>query len=96
MPSTASLPMSEYRLFLASGVFDYLLSLRGAARQRLRDELELIRQRPADCSDFAEIDAKGRWVHTHISGKHAIRYWEDFADRHLKILEIVPSDLGHE
>jgi hypothetical protein len=86
--------MSDYRLFLAMGVFEYLVQLRGAARQRIQEELEHIRQRPADCSDFSEVDAQGRLIHTHVCGKHAARYWEDFADRHVKILEIVPADLG--
>jgi hypothetical protein len=84
--------MSDYRLFVEIRVFEQLRVLRPAERSRLLASLEEIRQRPAVYADFSERDAEGRLVQIHIVGKFAVKYWEDFADRHLKVLDITNAD----
>ena len=84
--------MSEYRLFIEIRVFEQLRALRSAERSRLLDALESIRLRPEHCSDYSEPDSDGRRVCIHISGRFAVKYWEDAADRHVKILDLHPAD----
>ncbi len=43
-------------------------------------------------SDFVEVDAAGRRVDVHIFRKFAIKYWTDFADRHVKVLDLHLAD----
>jgi len=47
---------------------------------------------PSKFSDFVEHDAAGRRVDVHIFGKFAIKFWDDFADRHVKILDVHLAD----
>ncbi len=42
----------------------------------------------SDFYDFTEIDRVGRDLGVHTFGSYAIRFWEDPADGHLKVLEI--------
>lgn len=88
--------MSEYRLFLEIRVFDQMRALRPAERSRLLDALESIRLRPEHCSDYSESDSDGRRVCIHIAGRFAVKYWEDAADRHVKILDLHPADRMRE
>ncbi len=41
---------------------------------------------------FAEHDSVGRRIDVHIFGKLAIKFWNDSADRHVKILDIHLAD----
>jgi mRNA-degrading endonuclease RelE of RelBE toxin-antitoxin system len=84
--------MSEYRLFLEIRVFEQLRQLKSAERNRLLDAMEQIRLRPEHCSDYTETDSEGRTVAIHIAGKFAVKYWEDAADRHVKVLDLHPAD----
>lgn len=43
-------------------------------------------------SDYTERDEVGRDLDINLFGKHAIIFWCDAADKHVKILDLVPSD----
>jgi hypothetical protein len=47
---------------------------------------------PTGFSDFSESDASGRRVDVHVFGRFAIKFWDDFADRHVKILDVHFAD----
>lgn len=80
--------MTEYGLFLDIGVVEQLQMMRLADRRRIFASMEKIRQRPGEFSGHSSRDSEGRLVHVHFTGRFAIKYWEDFADRHVKILDI--------
>ena len=80
--------MNDYRIFLDLGVVEQLQRMRLADKRKIFGALERIKQRPSDSSHHSSRDEEGRLVHVHFAGRFAIKYWEDFADRHLKILDI--------
>lgn len=80
------------RLLLAWQVIEFIEKLPRAERQRMRRRLVEIAAAPDRFSDFAEDDASGRPHQVHLFGRYAIRYWDDFADRDLKVVDIIPSD----
>lgn len=83
----------EYRLLIDVEVLDYLQTLRPQVRARLLDRFRRIREYPSAWSDYKERDATDRLLDVCVREKHAIFYWEDFADRHVKILAIRPADM---
>ena len=80
------------RLLLDSEVVSYLERLRTGARTTIWKRLQAIADSPDRFADYHEHDATGRELAVHIFQGHAILYWDDFADRHLKILEITAAD----
>ncbi len=54
--------------------------------------MRLIQSFPSDYCDYEERDPLGRRVQVNVHAGYAIEYWEDFADRHLKVLVIRYSD----
>jgi len=59
-----------------------------AVVRRLRE----IADSPDSFEDFVEADDSGRELTGHLFGGFAIVFWDDFADRHLKVLEITSAD----
>jgi len=84
--------MSNSRLFIAVEVLDVLRTLRPREQRDLLDCFREIAAYPAKLSDFVEYDAVGRRVDVHVYGKFAVKYWDDFADRHVKILNLYFAD----
>ncbi len=84
--------MSEYRLLIAAHVVDLLFTIRKTERDALRSRFEEIRANPANFCDYVEKDDVGRDLDVHVFKKHAIVFWCDTADRHIKVLDILPSD----
>ena len=80
------------RLLLAIEVVDFLRTLRKREQEELLKRLRAIAATPESFADYPEQDATGRRIEVHVFGKFAIKYWDDFADRHLKILDIHPAD----
>ena len=80
------------RLLLAWQVIEFLESRPRRERQRLRQRLIEIAAAPSEFSDFTENDPSGRAHDVHLCGPYAIRYWDDFADRDVKIVDIILSD----
>jgi len=83
----------ECRLLLAHEVVVFLDSLKAAERRKLMRRFLEIAAFPGNYADCGERDANGRRLDVHVFGKYAIACWDDFADRHLKILDVRPA--GH-
>lgn len=84
--------MSEPRLLIAIEVLDYLRTLSRRDQINLMRRLREIAAFPSNFSDFIEHDSDGRPVGVHVFGKYAIKFWNDHADRHLKILDLHLAD----
>ena len=73
-------------------VIETLQALRPALRQRLLRHFRRIQEFPSARSDYREKDSTGRILHVSVVEKFAVFYWEDFADRHVKIMSLKPAD----
>ena len=82
----------KYRLLIDYEVIGFLESLPRKEQTLLRNRLVAIQNYPRQFSDYTESDHAGRRVDIHICGKYAVKFWEDHADRHVKILDIHPAD----
>ena len=80
------------RLLLDSDVVAFLEALPAARRTALWRRLRQIAEAPDRFEDFQERDSRGRDLAGHVFGGYAILYWDDFADHHLKVLEITSAD----
>ncbi len=80
------------RLLLDSEVVTFLEGLTPARRDAIWRRLGEIAEMPDRFEDFHERDARGRELAGHIFGGYAILFWDDLADRHLKVLEITSAD----
>jgi len=81
-----------YRPFVDLEVISTLSALPAKNRKRLLHHLPSLRSAPDRLSDYFEHDAIGRRVEISICSGHAVHYWIDFADRHIKVLAILPAD----
>jgi len=84
--------MSDARLLIAIEVFDFLQTLSQREQRDLLKRFREIAAFPSRFSDFVEHDSAGRRVDVHVFGKFAIKFWDDFADRHVKILDLHFAD----
>ena len=84
--------MSEHRLLIAIEVLDYLRTLTRRDQINLMRRFREIAAFPPNFSDFMENDSAGRPVGVHVFGKYAIKFWNDHADRHVKILDLHLAD----
>jgi hypothetical protein len=84
--------MSDARLLIDIEVFQFLRTLRQREQIALLKRFRDIAAFPSRYSDFVEYDSSGRRVDVHVLGKFAIKFWDDFADRHIKILEVHLAD----
>jgi hypothetical protein len=84
--------MSESRLLIAIEVLDFLRTLRRREQQDLLRRCREIAAFPSNFADFIEHDSTGRRLGVHVFGKFAIKFWDDFADRHVKILDLHLAD----
>jgi len=82
----------SYRLLVDVEVIGVLDTLPKKSRTRLLDQLRKIRSSPDDFSDYHERDNTGRRVEISVFLGHAIHYWIDHADQHIKILALKPAD----
>jgi hypothetical protein len=86
--------MSDVRLLIDIEVLEFLRTRRRQEQESLLKRFREIAAFPSKFSDFTERDSTGRTIDVHVFGKFAIKFWNDFADRHLKILDIHPADLS--
>ena len=86
--------MSGVRLLIDIEVLEFLRTLRRREQEDLLKRFRQIAASPFQFSDFVERDSSGRRVDVHVSGKFAIKFWDDFADRHVKILDVHLADLS--
>ena len=82
----------NYRLLIDYEVIEFIETLPRKDQRLLRDRFVAIQDSPRQFSDYTEADNTGRPVDIHICGKYAIKYWEDHADRHIKILDLHFAD----
>lgn len=85
--------MRDSRLLIAIEVLDFLRTQRRREQEALLKRFREIAAFPSNFSDFFfENDATGRRLGVHIFGKFAIKFWDDFADRHVKIVDLHFAD----
>lgn len=79
-------------MLLDLDVYDFLATLRPSERRQLRKRFDELLESPRRWHEFAEKDATGRTLGVTICGRFAITFWDDFADRHVKVLRVVLAD----
>jgi hypothetical protein len=84
--------VNRYRLLVAWEGIEQINGLPRAKRAILRNALRRIGEFPDAASDYRETGSRGIPVDVHVSGGFAIKYWIDFADRHVKVLDLEPAD----
>ena len=82
----------DHGLLIAVEVIEVLDRLPKRTRRRLLDQFYKIRSFPGNYSDYQEYDAVGRRVEICIVTGWAVHYWNDFADRQVKVLALRPAD----
>jgi mRNA-degrading endonuclease RelE of RelBE toxin-antitoxin system len=78
----------SYRLLISLEAIEYLEGLPKSVRQRLRARFVTMLAAPSLYSDYTHTEPDQRRLSVHIFGKYAVYYWDDFADRDLKIIRI--------
>jgi len=84
--------MKRYELLLAWSVIERLNALPKGRRQRLGQQLLKLEESPDLLSEFASTAGDGRRLDVFIFDGWAVFYWIDFADRHVKVLDMKPAD----
>ena len=84
--------MSDSRLLIAIEVLDFLRTLQRREQQGLLKRCREIAAMPSNFTDFFEYDSADRRLGVHIFNRFAIKFWDDFADRHVKILDLHFAD----
>ena len=74
------------RLLIDVTVLDFVGRLKKRDRDFLFHKFTEIQQSASSHADYRDADESGRTLDVHIAGRFAISYWDDFADRHLKIM----------
>jgi hypothetical protein len=82
----------KYRLLIDYEVIEFIEVLPRKDQRLLRDRFVLIQDYPQKFSDYVESDSAGHRVDIHICGRYAIKFWEDHADQHIKILDVRFAD----
>ena len=82
----------NYRLLLDVEVVDFMETLPRLEQLLLRRRFAQIQSSPGHFADYQESAPDGRSLAVHIHGGFAISYWDDFADRHVKIFSIRRAD----
>ena len=84
--------MSGSRLLIAIEVLDFLRTLTRTDQQRLLRRFREIADFASNFADFFEYDSAGRRLGVHVFGRFAVKFWDDLADRHVKILDLHFAD----
>ena len=84
--------MKPYRLLVDWEVIEKLRQLPRSTRQKLGPILVRIAATPDLFSDYREPNPRGIPLDVHLCAGFAIKYWIDFADRHVKVLDLEPAD----
>jgi hypothetical protein len=86
----------KFRLLIDYEVIEFLETLPRKDQQLLRNCFLSIQDYPGRYSDYTDSDSTGRRVDIHICGKFAIKFWQDHADGHLKVLDVHLADRPRE
>ena len=81
-----------YRLLVDLEVLATLDAMPRKIRTRLLDHFHKLRTSPDLYSDYHEHDRIGRRVEISVAAGYAIHFWIDFADRHVKVIALMPAD----
>ena len=84
--------MSDLRLLISIEVVDFLRKFPRREQERLLGRFREIAAFPSSYCDYLEQDAVGRRLGVHVVGRFGIKFWDDSADRHLKILDVHLAD----
>jgi hypothetical protein len=82
----------KYRLLIDYEVIEFVETLSREDQRALRNRFVAIQDYPQRFSDYTESDSAGRRVDIHICGRYAVKFREDHADRHVKILDVRFAD----
>jgi hypothetical protein len=82
----------KYRLLIDYEVIEFLERLPRKDQQLLRNRFLAIQDYPGKYSDCTDSDSTGRSIDIHICGKYAVKFWQDHADKHVKILDVHLAD----
>ena len=80
------------RLLIDSVVLEFAGKLKKRDRDFLLARFEAIRDFPERHADYRTLDESHRELDGHIAGRFAIIFWDDFADRHVKIMGVTWAD----
>jgi plasmid stabilization system protein ParE len=78
----------KWRLLLDIEVIEFLQTLPAPVRQRLFAVFRRIQDFPENYRQFTETDPAGRLLSALIFEGCAIYYWEDVADRHIRVMRV--------
>jgi len=84
--------VSARGLLIDIDVLEFLRTLRPDEQRNLIRRFREIAAAPDRFSDYIEPDSVGRDVAVHVYRRFAIKFWDDFADRQVKILDMHPAD----
>ncbi len=84
--------MIRCRLLVDWEVIEKINLLPWCIRRVIRDALTRIAEYPDRFSDFREPNPRGIPLDVHLCQGFAIKYWINFADRHVKVLDLEPAD----
>jgi hypothetical protein len=79
-------------LLVDAEVIRALEALPDRVRRQLWLRMEAIGATPHRFADYPERTPQGRDVDVHLCGQFAIVFWDDFADRDVKILALRSAD----
>jgi hypothetical protein len=80
------------RLLIDSLVLEFMSELSRRDRSFLKAYFEAIRDAPSRYAEFGTKDETGRTLDGCICGRFAVTFWDDFADRHVKIMGVAWAD----
>ena len=81
-----------YRLLVDLEALATLDAMPRKIRARLLEHFHKLRAFPDRHSDYHEQDRIGRRVEISVVAGYAIHFWIDFADRHVKVVAMLPAD----
>jgi hypothetical protein len=84
--------VSDYRLLVDWEVIETVNGFPVMLRRAIKDVLVRIGKHPDQMCDYVESHKRGLDLAVHLAKNYAIKYWIDFPDRHVKIIEIVSAD----
>ena len=82
----------NYRLLIDYEVIEFLETLPRSDQRVLRNRFVAIQNDPQKFSDYVESGNDNHRLDIHICGKFSIKFWQDHADRHIKILDVHFAD----
>lgn len=82
----------DYRLLIDADALDFIAGLKRADQKKLFARMRQIQAFPSNFCDYEERNSVGTRVQVNVHAGFAIAFWEDFADRHVKVLSVSRAD----